>query len=103
MGKKGGGGGGMPGDLMGMLQQAQQQAEKMKQRMDDQLKEMTVEGSTGGGVVKIEITGTQLSLILDGVDLSSVRQRLRYRLPGERATTSPVARSAQLSKNCQSG
>lgn len=51
----------------------------------------------------IEITGTQLSLILDGVDLSSVRQRLRYRLPSERVTTSPVAHSAQLSKNCQSG
>ena len=39
----------------------------------------------------IEITATQLSLILDGVDLSSVRQRPRYRLPVDRAPTSPAA------------
>ena len=39
----------------------------------------------------IEITATQLSLILDGVDLSSVRQRPRYRLPVDRASTSPAA------------
>ena len=40
----------------------------------------------------IEITASQLSLILDGIDLSSVRQRPRYRLPVEQPTTSqPVA------------
>lgn len=39
----------------------------------------------------IEITATQLSLILDGVDLSSVRQRPRYRLPVGRAPTSLAA------------
>ena len=39
----------------------------------------------------IEITATQLSLILDGVGLSSVRQRPRYRLPVGRVPTSPAA------------
>jgi len=37
----------------------------------------------------IEITATELSLILDGIDLSSVRQRRRYSLPVDRATTHP--------------
>ena len=37
----------------------------------------------------IEITASQLSLILDGIDLSSVRQRPRYRLPADRPTASP--------------
>ena len=32
----------------------------------------------------IEITASQLSLILDGIDLSSVRQRPRYRLSADR-------------------
>jgi transposase len=32
----------------------------------------------------IEVTRSQLSLILDGIDLSSARQRMRYRLPRER-------------------
>ena len=36
----------------------------------------------------IEITATQLSLILDGIDLASVRQRPRYRRSQERGTTS---------------
>ena len=40
----------------------------------------------------MEITATQLSLILDGVDLSSVRQRLRYRLPMDRTTTRRLPR-----------
>ena len=35
--------------------------------------------------------GTELSLILDGIDLSSVRQRRRYCLPVDRATKSPPA------------
>ena len=39
----------------------------------------------------IEITTSQLSLILDGIDLSSVRQRMRYELPADRkATSQPV-------------
>jgi len=38
----------------------------------------------------IEITATQLSLILDGVDLASVRQRPRYRSPQVRAPTESV-------------
>ena len=37
----------------------------------------------------VEITSSQLSLILDGIDLSSVRQRRRYRLPVKRATMNP--------------
>jgi transposase len=32
----------------------------------------------------IEVTRSQLSLILDGIDLSSARQRMRYQLPRER-------------------
>ena len=36
----------------------------------------------------IEITASQLSLILDGIDLSSIRQRPRYRLPADRRTAS---------------
>ena len=35
----------------------------------------------------IQITATELSLILDGIDLSSVRQRPRYRQPAKRPTT----------------
>ncbi len=39
----------------------------------------------------IEITATELSLILDGIDLSSARQRSRYRRPAKRpATCQPV-------------
>jgi len=32
----------------------------------------------------IEVTRSQLSLILDGIDLSSARQRMRFQLPRER-------------------
>ena len=32
----------------------------------------------------IEVTRSQLSLMLDGIDLSSVRQRVRFQLPRER-------------------
>jgi transposase len=32
----------------------------------------------------IEVTRSQLSLILDGIDLSSARQRMRFQLPQER-------------------
>jgi transposase len=35
----------------------------------------------------LEITASQLSLILDGIDLSSVRQRPRYTRPTDRRTT----------------
>ncbi len=49
----------------------------------------TVDERTG-----IEITSSQLSLILDGIDLSSVRQRRRYRLPVDRATMSPPVASS---------
>lgn len=62
--KKGGGGGGGPGGMpdfggmMGMFQKAQQQAEKMKEAMDEKLRQKTVEGSTGGGMVTVTSTGT---------------------------------------------
>ncbi len=36
----------------------------------------------------IEITASQLSLILDGIDLSTVRQRPRYQRPADRGTSS---------------
>jgi transposase len=36
----------------------------------------------------VEITTSQLSLILDGIDLSSVRRRTRYQLPADRRATS---------------
>jgi transposase len=32
----------------------------------------------------IEVTRSQLSLMLDGIDLASVRQRMRFQLPRER-------------------
>ena len=35
----------------------------------------------------LEVTRSQLSLILDGIDLSSVRQRPRFQLPRESART----------------
>ena len=35
----------------------------------------------------IEITASQLSLILDGIDLSTVRQRPRYQHPADRRTS----------------
>ena len=48
------------------------------------------EATAGDVKPGIEITATQLSLILDGIDLASVRQRARYQLPAEReATPSP--------------
>jgi transposase len=39
----------------------------------------------------IEIARSPWSPILDGIDPSSVRQRRRYRLPGEWATANPPA------------
>jgi len=45
------------GNMMGMFQQAQEQAEKMKAKMAADLREKTVEGSTGGGMVTVTATG----------------------------------------------
>ena len=42
------------------------------------------EAATANEREGIEITASQLSLILDGIDLSSVRQRPRYRLSADR-------------------
>lgn len=56
----GGPGGFDLGNMMGMIQQAQQQAEQMKQQMEASLKDKTVEGSTGGGMVTVTATGAGL-------------------------------------------
>ena len=40
----------------------------------------------------MEVTRAQLSLILDGIDLSSARQRMRFQLPRERAEREEAAR-----------
>jgi transposase len=40
----------------------------------------------------IELSTAQLSLILEGIDLTSVRQRLRYRAPATAAHAEPSAR-----------
>lgn len=43
--------------------------------------------------VRIELTPAQLSLILEGIDLTSVRQRLRYRHPSPPSTATELAAS----------
>jgi transposase len=40
----------------------------------------------------IEVTRSQLSLILDGIDLSSARQRMRFQLPREQLNRGEVTR-----------
>lgn len=40
----------------------------------------------------IEVTRSQLSLILDGIDLSSARQRMRFQLPRERLDRAEATR-----------
>ena len=59
LGGLGGGLGGLGdmGNMMDMLKQAQKQAEQMKLKMENQLKEKAVEGSTGGGMVKVTSNG----------------------------------------------
>lgn len=53
-----GGMGGMGGfDMMGMLKQAQEQAAKMQEEVQKELSQKTVEGSTGGGVVSVTVSG----------------------------------------------
>ncbi len=55
--KRGGPGGFDMGNLMGMMQKAQEQAEKMKKKLEAELRDKTVEGSTGGGLVTVTATG----------------------------------------------
>ncbi|RMG12050.1 MAG: YbaB/EbfC family nucleoid-associated protein [Planctomycetota bacterium] len=45
------------GDMMGMIQKAQEEAERMKAKLEAELKQKTVEGSTGGGMVTVTATG----------------------------------------------
>jgi transposase len=46
--------------------------------------------TTATEAVSIEMTATQLSLILSGIDLSSARQRRRYRRPDLAAENRPT-------------
>jgi len=51
-----------------------------------QLQKGTYQLPAGGALEEletIEVTRSQLSLILDGIDLSSARQRMRFQLPKE--------------------
>ena len=45
------------GDLSGVLKQAQKMKEEMA-RIQEELKERVVEGSAGGGAVRVEVTGS---------------------------------------------
>jgi len=49
--------------------------------------------AANAGPEGIELTASQLSLILDGIDLASVRQRPRYRRPPDRRTVSTAIAS----------
>ena len=49
--------------------------------------------AANAGPEGIELTASQLSLILDGIDLASVRQRPRYRRPPEGRTVSTATAS----------
>jgi len=49
--------------------------------------------AANAGPEGIELTASQLSLILDGIDLASVRQRPRYRRPTDRRTVSTATAS----------
>jgi len=49
--------------------------------------------AANAGPEGIELTASQLSLILDGIDLASVRQRPRYRRPTDRRTVSAATAS----------
>lgn len=51
-----GGPGGL-GDMMSFMKQAQEQAARMKEEMARKLKETVVEGSSGGGMVKVKVDG----------------------------------------------
>ena len=56
------------GDLAGMMKQAQEQLgsfqEKMKS-LEDELEDRVVEGSSGGGMVKVLVNGQQEPLDID--------------------------------------
>jgi len=49
------------------IQKMMQQAQAMQTRMEQELSAMKVEGSSGGGMVKIEMTGKKevLSVVID--------------------------------------
>lgn len=46
------------------------------------------DAATADARAGIEISASQLSLILDGIDLASVRQRRRFQLPADRLSSS---------------
>jgi len=59
MSKGKGGFGGMPGNMQQMMQQAQKMQENLA-RVQEEAQEMSSEGSSGGGMVKVVASGKQL-------------------------------------------
>ena len=56
MAKRGGFGGGMPGNMNNLMKQAQRMQQKMQENQKA-LEETVFEGSAGGGVVVVKMTG----------------------------------------------
>ncbi|MCF0135583.1 MAG: YbaB/EbfC family nucleoid-associated protein [Lachnospiraceae bacterium] len=76
MGKgRGGFGGAMPGNMNNLMKQAQRMQRQMEEAQK-QLEEMTFEGSAGGGVVKVTVTGkkavTNVTINPEAVDPDDV-------------------------------
>jgi hypothetical protein len=57
---------GMPGNMQGMLKQAQKMQADL-QKVQEEAKELVAEGSSGGGMVKVEANGKHevVSVIID--------------------------------------
>lgn len=58
--------GGLPGNLQGMMKQAQKMQQQL-QKIQEEAAQMVCEGSAGGGVVKVTVSGKNelLSVTLD--------------------------------------
>ena len=54
----------MPGNMQGMLKQAQKMQEDL-QRVQQEVKASTMDGSAGGGMVKVSINGEHQMLSID--------------------------------------
>jgi len=64
MPKKGGFGGGMPPGGMGNIMKQAQKMQRQMLQMQEELKSKTIETSSGGGAVKVEINGERQILAL---------------------------------------
>ena len=66
MGKRGGFSGGMPGNMNNLMKQAQRMQKQMEETTKE-LEDMQYEGTAGGGVVKVVLSGKKevLSVKLD--------------------------------------